>query len=82
MALNKDGLEAGKPVSFEDMIRVKREQTQRLKDEPIRSEQPVKSEQPTEFKSRRDKPKPRGNGKSADYAISRMENQLSPEPKA
>ncbi len=73
MPLNKDGLEAGKPVDFETMIRVKREQAKRLKDDTPRSEQPKQST------ARRDKPKPKGNGKSTDYAISRMENKLPPE---
>lgn len=70
MPLNKDGLEAGKPVDFATMIRVKREQAKRLKDDTPRSEQPKQST------GRREKPRAKGNGQSSDYAISRLADKL------
>jgi hypothetical protein len=76
MALNEDGLEAGKPVDFQTFIRVKREQAKRLRNENSTTEQ-----SPVLPRPRREKPKPRGNGQSSDYAISRLADKLPTAPK-
>ena len=71
MATNNDGLEAGQVVDFATLQRVKREHAKRLNDESPKAD--------SKPKRRTSKPKPKGNGRSVDYAVSRVEGELPTE---